>query len=76
MQIEIANFHRTVLETYWELEARTGTIMTARNCTFSSFRLLLVPKRLYNVFFGKGFEFVSETQLSTVLDLQLNAGFS
>ena len=53
MQIEIGNFHRTVLETYWELEARTGTIMTARNCTFSSFRLFFVPKRLYGVFFGK-----------------------
>ena len=53
LQIDIANFNRTVLEPYWELEARTGTIMTARNCTFISFRLCLVPTCLYSVFFGK-----------------------
>ena len=76
MQTEIANFHRTVLETYWELEARTGTIMTARNCTFSSFHLFFVSKRLHGVFLEKLSEVVSQTELSTVLDLQLNAGFS
>ena len=34
-------FQRTVLEGYWELEAETGTRMTARTCTFRSFRLFL-----------------------------------
>ena len=34
-------FHRTALEGYWEVEAETGTRMTARTCTFRSFRLFL-----------------------------------
>ena len=49
--------------------------MTARKCTFSSFRLFLVPKSLYSVFLEKLFEFVSKTELSTVHHLQRNAGF-
>ena len=53
LYIEIANFHHTVLETYWELEARIGTRMTARTRTFSSFRLFCVLKSVCSVFFGK-----------------------
>ena len=53
LYIEIANFHHTVLETYWELEARTGTKMTARNCTFSLWSLFLVQKYFYSNFFIK-----------------------
>ena len=40
-QKQIPIFHRTVLEGHWELEAETGTRMTARTCTFRSFRLFL-----------------------------------
>ena len=43
-QMQSAIFHLTVLEGYWELEAENGTRMTARNCTFCSFRLFLQRK--------------------------------
>ena len=36
-----AIFHWTVLEGYWELEARTGTRMIATTRSFGSFRLFL-----------------------------------
>ena len=37
-QMQSPIFHLTVLEGYWELEAENGTRITARNCTFCSFR--------------------------------------
>ena len=38
------NFHRTVLEGYWELGARTGTRMTAARSTFPSLGLFSQTK--------------------------------
>ena len=46
-------FHRTVLEGCWELEAETGTRMTARNCTFRLFRLFLQRKTHFSENFQK-----------------------
>ena len=42
-----------VLEAYWELEARKGTKMTAKNSTFSSFALFLVSNFFRLSFFRK-----------------------
>ena len=47
------NFHRTVLEAYWELDAGIGTKMTANNCTFSSFASFLVSVHFCLSFFEK-----------------------
>ena len=39
--------HRTVLESYWELYAETGTKMTAATCTFVLFPLFLQQNRCF-----------------------------
>ena len=54
-EIGVEIFKCTVLGAYWELGARKGTRITARNGTFSSFRWFLAGERFLLSFCGKTF---------------------
>ena len=62
-----AIFHRTVLEGYWELEARTGTRMTATTRSFCSFRLFSCRKTRILGILRKRWKIRTKTQLSSLI---------
>ena len=63
----------TVLEAYWELEARKGTKMTAKNSTFSSFALFLVSNFFRLSFFRKVIWPPLENRTFITLQLEIGA---
>ena len=62
-----ANFHRTVLEDYWELEARTGTRMTATTRSFCSLSLFSYRKTRFLGILRKLWKIRTKTQLSSLI---------
>ena len=59
-EIEILIFKCTVLESYWELEARTGTKIKLRFCTFTSLRLFAVLKTTVFTLLQMVFQFLGK----------------